>query len=154
MNGRLVFLSSLDRNGRLFRICLGVFSSLDPRQWSAERIIHSLDVLHYDCLVYTDNESLVAAVAFNPDREENIAKAFLVFTGSLYREKGMGKFIVAQFLRWAFDNGFVGAQVGLGNDDAVVAILKSLKKKQDEFELSFADINPETGGIIFKKGSK
>ena len=57
-------------------------SGYNPDEWSRDRIIYALEELHYDCFICisSDNPSkMVGAVAFNPDRAENIAKVFLVY---------------------------------------------------------------------------
>jgi len=148
------FLSEMDRESPLFEECLRTLSSIDPKDWPRERIIYTLDVLNYNCLIYTDGKKLIGATAFNPDRKEGIAKSFLLFVSSDYRGKGIGKTLRAEFLKWAFKNGFKGAQLGLGNSPAGVAVSEAVKKEREKLGLTFADINPATGKVIFNRPLK
>ena len=149
-----VFLSEIDRESQLFEECLRTLSSINPKDWPRERIFDALDVLNYDCLIYTDGKKLIGATAFNPDRKEGIAKSFLLFVSSDYRGKGIGKTLRAEFLKWAFKNGFKGAQLGLGNSPAGVAVSEVVKKEREKLGLTFADINPATGKVIFNRPLK
>lgn len=150
-SGYFIFLSEIDKKSRLFEECLRTLSLIGPKDWSRERIIYTLDVLNYDCLIYTDGEKLIGANAFNPDRQEGIAKSFLLFVSSGYRGKGIGKALRTEFLKWAFASGFKGAQLGLGNSPAGVAVSEVVKKEREKLGLTFADINPATGKVIFNR---
>jgi len=141
----------MGRESQLFEECLRTLSLIDPKDWPRERIIYTLDVLNYDCLIYTDGEKLIGANAFNPDKQEGIAKSFLLFVSSEYRGKGIGKVLRTEFLKWAFENRFKGAQLGLGNSSAGVAVSEVVKKEREKLGLTFADINPATGKVIFKR---
>ena len=150
-NGYFIFLSKMDRESQLFKECLETLFLINPKDWPREKIFYSLDVLKYDCLIYTDGKKLIGATAFNPDRKEGIAKSFLLFVSSDYRGKGIGKALFAEFLKWAFENGFKGAQLGLGNSPAGVAVSEVVKKEREKLGLTFADINPATGKVIFNR---
>ena len=148
------FLSEMDRESPLFEECLRTLSSIDPKDWPRERIIYTLDVLKYDCLIYTDGKKLIGANAFNPDKQEGIAKSFLLFVSSDYRGQGIGKVLRTEFLKRAFENGFKGAQLGLGRSSAGVAVSEVVKREQEKLGLTFADINPATGEVTFNRPQK
>ncbi len=144
-----VFLSQMDRKSPLFRECLKILSLINPAEWPKKRIFYSLDVLKYDCLIYTDGKKLIGANAFNPDRKESIAKSFFLFVSPEYRGRGIAKKLRVEFLKWAWRQGFKGAQLGLGNSPAGVAVSEAVKKEREKLGLSFADINPKSGKVIF-----
>ena len=148
------FLSKMDRESQLFEKCLKTLSSIDPKDWPRKRIFSALDVLKYDCLIYTDGKKLIGANAFNPDRQERIAKSFLLFVSSEYQGKGIAKLLRVEFLNWAYQEGFRGAQLGLGNSPAGVAVSETVKKEREKLGLTFADINPATGKVIFNRSLK
>jgi len=146
------FLSSLDRNGKLFEDCVNKFFTHDPK-WSRERILDALDVLHYDaflCVGAEDNSKMVGAIAFNP--EGNIVKAFLIYVSPEFRGRGVAPVMGAEFLIWAIKNGFNNAQVGLGNSEKAVAILKSVSDKRHLLReyVSWVKITPETGAVVLR----
>jgi len=144
-----IFLSEIDKESGLFEECLETLSLVNPADWPRERIIYSLDVLKYDCLIYTDGQKLMGANAFNPDRQEGIAKSFLLYVPLEHRGKGIGKVMRTEFLKWAFKNGFKGAQLGLGNSPFGIAVSEAVNKEKGELGLSFADIDPVTGKVVF-----
>jgi len=146
-----IFFSKMDRKTSLFKKCLNTLSLIDPKNWPKTRIIYSLDVLNYDYLVYTNGKELIGVSAFNPDRQKKIVKSFLIFVSPKYRKQGIAKSIWAKLLQWSFENKFKGAQFGLGNNSAAVAVLRAIKRETKKFGLTFADIFPETGKIIFRK---
>jgi GNAT superfamily N-acetyltransferase len=150
-NGYFVFLSEIDRESELFKECLKTLSLINPTDWSRERIIHSLDFLKYDCLICTDGRKLMGANAFNPDRQEGIAKSFLLYVSPEYRGQGIGKAMRVRFLKWAFASGFKGAQLGLGNSPAGIAVSEAVSKEREELGLLFADINPVSGKVVFSR---
>jgi len=149
--GYFIFLSEVNRESGLFEEYLETLSLIDPKDWPKERIIYSLDVLKYDCLIYTDGEKLMGANAFNPDGQEGIAKSFLLYVSPECRGQGVGKAMRIEFLKWAFKRGFKGAQLGLGNSSAGVAVSEVVKKEREKLGLTFADINPATGKVIFNR---
>ena len=148
------FLSDMDRESQLFEECLKILSSIDPKDWPRERIFYSLDVLKYDCLIYTDGKKLIGATAFNLDRKEGIAKSFLLFVSPEHRGKGIAKLLRVEFLNWAYQEGFEGAQLGLGRSSAGVAVSEVVKREQEKLGLTFADINPATGEVTFNRPQK
>ena len=148
------FLSKMDRESQLFKECLKTLSLINPKDWPRERIIAAVDVLHYDCLIYTDGKKLIGANAFNPDRKEGVAKSFLLFVSSEYRGKGIAKALRAEFLKWAQQSGFKGAQLGLGNNPAGVAVSEAVKRERKKLGLTFANINPATGKVTFTRPLK
>lgn len=151
-DNRLILMSQMAKDEQLFQECLRILSTVDPKGWPTEKILHALDVLHYDCLVYANSTTLIGAVAFNPNRDDNIAKVFLIFITPENQGKGIGKMMVAEFLRWAHKQNFLRVQVGLGRNPATVSILKSLKDSPKKYNISdiVADIVPETGVILFQ----
>jgi GNAT superfamily N-acetyltransferase len=164
-NPYFIFFSEMDRKTPLFKKCLNTLSLIDHKNWPKKRIIYSLDVLKYDYLIYTDGEKLIGVSVFNPDRQcipstcpvgragrqEGIVKSFLIFVSPKYRKQGIAKNIWAKLLQWAFKNKFKGAQFGLGNSSAAVAVLKAIKRERKKLELTFADISPNTGKITFRE---
>ena len=148
-----IFLSEMNRESQLFEECLKTLSSIDPK-WPRERIFYSLDVLNYDCLIYTDGKELIGATAFNPDREEGIAKSFLLFVSPEHRGKGIAKLLRVEFLNWAYQQGFKGAQLGLGNSPAGVAVSEAVNKEREKLGLTFADIDSATGKVTFIRPQK
>ena len=148
------FLSEMDRESPLFEECLRTLSLIDPKDWPRERIIYTLDVLNYDCLIYTDGKKLIGANAFNPDKQEGIAKSFLLFVSPEHRGKGIAQLLRVEFLNWALKEGFKGAQLGLGNSPDGVAVSEAVKKEREKLGLTFADINPVTGKVIFNRPLK
>jgi len=148
-SGYFIFLSEVNRESGLFEECLETLSSIDPKDWPRGRIIYSLDVLKYDCLIYTDGEKFIGANAFNPDGQEGIAKSFLLYVSPEYRGQNIGKAMRVEFLKWAFKSGFKGAQLGLGNSPSGIAVSKVVKEEKEKLGLTFADINPVTGKVVF-----
>ena len=148
-SGYFIFLSEVNRESGLFEECLETLSSIDPKDWPRERIIYSLDVLKYDCLIYTDGEKLMGANAFNPDRQEGIAKSFLLYVSPECRGQGIAKVMRVRFLKWAFASGFKGAHLGLGNSPSGIAVSEAVSKEKEELGLSFADINSVSGKVVF-----
>ncbi|PIZ01266.1 hypothetical protein COY61_00115 [bacterium (Candidatus Gribaldobacteria) CG_4_10_14_0_8_um_filter_33_9] len=146
-----IFFSEMDKKTSLFKKCLNTLSLIDPKNWPKQRIIYFLDVLNYDYLVYTNGNELIGASAFNPDRQKKIVKSFLIFVSPRYRKQGIAKAIWVKLLQWTFENKFKGAQFGLGNNSATMAVLKAIKREIKKFGLTFADISPDTGKIIFRE---
>ncbi len=148
-NGYFVFLSEIDEKSELFEECLRTLSLINPKDWPRERIIHSLNVLKYDCLIYTDGQKLMGANAFNPDKEEGIAKSFLLYVSPECRGQGIAKAMRVKFLKWALASGFKGAQLGLGNSPSGIAVSETVSKEKVELGLSFAEIDPVSGKVVF-----
>jgi len=146
---RFIFLSEMDRNSRLFQECLRLLSSVDPKNWSRERIVYCFDVLHYDGLVYTDGKRLIGIAAFNPDIKEGIVKSFFLYVVPERRKRGIGKALWVELIKWAHGQGFKGGQFGLGNNVAATAVLESIKRDQERLGLQFTEIDPTTGKIFF-----
>lgn len=152
---KCVLLSKQRRESLLFRDCLRKLSTYDPK-WPRERILYALDVLRYDCFVCinVDNpDEMIGAIAFNPDRSENRVKAFLTYVLPEFKGQGIGSKMTAEFIMWAFNNGFVGAQIGLGNSEKTLAVLSSVNRRKNELlpeYASYVEIIPETGVVIFK----
>lgn len=150
-----VLLSKQKRESLLFKDCLKKLCSYDQK-WGRERILHALDVLSYDCFVCVDDSNpsvMVGVVAFNPDRIENIAKAFLVHVLREFEGKGIGSAMTAEFIMWAINNGFNGCQIGLGNSQSMIATLGSVNRRKEELLKGYAshvEITPETGVVRFK----
>ena len=150
-----LFLNSLPRNSKLFEDCIIKLSNYDPN-WSRERILHFINNVGYDCFICADTEdanNMLAAIAFNPDNQEKIAKVFLIYVVEKLRGQGMGTSFVNKFIIWALKNDFNGAQIGLGNNDGAVGVLRSIDRQKKQLfrkYVSYIEIKPETGVVTFK----
>ena len=149
-NGVFVFLGEINRKSRFFANCIEILASVNPESWPREKILCYLDKSAYDCLVYARKGKLIGALAFNPDRKENVLKVFLIFVKPEYRGRGIAKAMVAWILKWARSLRFKKTQVGLGGNPASVAVLTSLNKEKERFNLTFAEITPATGEVFFR----
>lgn len=149
-----LLLSSLSRSDKLFENCVTKLSNYDPK-WPRERIMQVLDKEHYDCFICRDTEdpnNMLGAIAFNPDKQNNIAKVFLIYVVKQLRGQGMGSSFVAKFIIWTIENGFKGVQIGLGNSPEAVAVLKSINRQKNQLFRKYAssiEITPETGVVKF-----
>jgi GNAT superfamily N-acetyltransferase len=148
-------LGGLQRGSKLFEDCLNKLSAYDP-SWTREKILHFIDNMNYNCFICVNSNDLsnmVGAIAFNPDKQEDVIKAFLVYVVEELRRQGIGAVMVSEFIIWAIREGFTGAQIGLGNSPELVSLLCYVEELKElllrEYE-SFVDIEPETGVVWFR----
>ena len=145
-------LSDLERDGALFRDVVNKISKHDST-WTEAKIVDALDKLYYDGFLCIDSDRphiMVGMMAFNPS--DNVAKVFLVYVCKEFRGQGTASVMVAEFLSWAVEGDFNGAQIGLGKSPAAVALLRAFNKKKYLLLQKYAsrvEITPETGAVVF-----
>jgi ribosomal protein S18 acetylase RimI-like enzyme len=150
-----VLLSELPRDGKLFEDCIRKLSEYSS-DWPREKIMRFLDFANYDCFLLVNHDGnfgLAGVIAFNPDRQKNIAKVFFIYVLPQFRNCGVGAAMTSEFTVWLIKKGFKEAQVGLGKNPAATALLKSLNRHKKNLLCNYAsriEINPETGVVIIK----
>ncbi len=154
-----LFLSAVQRGRELLEDCMVKLSGYNP-DYPRDRIIYLLEELHYDCFICINDDDprkMIGAIAFNPDRAENIAKVFLVYVIPEFRKQRIASVMTAKFIIWAIELGFSGAQIGLGKSPEMIAVLKSINKWKRELlheHFSHVEITPETGVVTFHLSRK
>jgi GNAT superfamily N-acetyltransferase len=143
-----ILLSEANNDESLFKKILKFLCSIDPENWTEEKVMHFFDDLGYDCLVCIKGNEIIGSASFNPDRKEGVVKLFSFFVSPRFRGRGFAKLLGSEFLKWVKKSGFKKAQIGKGRNTAARGILEAMKRDKNVLGLSFADINAATGRII------
>lgn len=147
------WLSGIDPDSMLFQRIVGHLSTIDPKNWSKEKIIEYLRNKSYDCFLGFERGKIAAWWAVNKDARKGVLKGFMIYTHKTYRNKGFGRTITAELAKRAHSEGFKFAQLGKGRGKTA-KILESTQKHRKSLGAHAFRFDSRTGRVSFPKAKK